>query len=53
LKNSRLEGLSSLYKKSYEKIENEEEGNTEKSKVVMVKLYLENVNKKIEKVIKD
>ncbi len=52
IENSRLEGLSSLYKKSYEKIENEKKEILKKVKYDG-ELYLENVNKKIEKVIKD
>ena len=52
IENSRLEGLSSLYKKSYEKIEKEKKEILRKVKTDG-DLYLENVNKKIEKVIKD
>ncbi len=52
IENSRLEGLSSLYKKSYEKIEKEKKEILKKVKYDG-ELYLENVNKKIEKVIKD
>jgi DNA mismatch repair protein MutS2 len=52
IENSRLEGLSDLYKKSYEKIEKEKKEILKKVKYDG-ELYLENVNKKIEKVIKD
>jgi DNA mismatch repair protein MutS2 len=52
IENSRLEGLSALYKKSYEKIEKEKKEILKKVKYDG-ELYLENVNKKIEKVIKD
>ncbi len=52
IENSRLEGLSSLYKKSYEKIEKEKKEILKKVKYDG-ELYLENVNKKIEKVIKE
>lgn len=52
IENSRLEGLSSLYKKSYEKIEKEKKEILRKVKTDG-DLYLENVNKKIEKVIKE
>jgi DNA mismatch repair protein MutS2 len=52
IENSRLEGLSALYKKSYEKIEKEKKDILKKVKSDG-ELYLENVNKKIEKVIKD
>ncbi|HCY77577.1 MAG TPA: endonuclease MutS2 [Ignavibacteriales bacterium] len=52
IENSRLEGLSALYKKSYEKIEKEKKEILKKIKSDG-ELYLENVNKKIEKVIKD
>jgi len=52
IENARLKGLSSTYKKSYEKLENEK-----KEILKKVKLdgedYLLEVNKKIEKVIKD
>jgi DNA mismatch repair protein MutS2 len=52
IENSRLEGLSALYKKSYEKIEKEKKEILKKVKYDG-EFYLENVNKKIEKVIKD
>jgi len=52
IENSRLEGLSALYKKSYEKIEKEKKEILKKVKYDG-ELYLENVNKKIEKTIKD
>ena len=52
IENSRLEGLSVLYKKSYEKIEKEKKEILKKVKYDGEQ-YLENVNKKIEKVIKD
>ncbi len=52
IENLRLEGLSALYKKSYEKIEKEKKEILKKVKYDG-ELYLENVNKKIEKVIKD
>ncbi|HEX9250633.1 MAG TPA: endonuclease MutS2 [Ignavibacteriaceae bacterium] len=52
IENSRLEGLSALYKKSYEKIEKEKKEILKKVKYDG-ELYLENVNKKIERVIKD
>jgi len=52
IENSRLEGLSALYKKSYEKIEKEKKDILKKVKYDG-ELYLENVNKKIEKTIKD
>ncbi len=52
IENSRLEGLSALYKKSYEKIEKEKKEILKKVKYDG-ELYLESVNKKIEKVIKD
>ena len=51
IENSRLEGLSALYKKSYEKIEKEKKEILKKVKYDG-ELYLENVNKKIENVIK-
>ena len=52
IENSRLESLSELYKKSYEKIEKEKKEILRKVKSEGDD-YLENVNKKIEKVIKD
>jgi DNA mismatch repair protein MutS2 len=52
IENSRLEGLSALYKKSYEKIEKEKKEILKKIKYDG-ELYLNDVNKKIEKVIKD
>ncbi|MDP2366211.1 MAG: endonuclease MutS2 [Ignavibacteria bacterium] len=52
IENSRLEGLSILYKNSYEKIEKEKKEILKKVKADG-DAYLENVNKKIEKVIKD
>jgi DNA mismatch repair protein MutS2 len=52
IENSRLEGLSTLYKKSYEKIENEKKEILKKVKYDG-EVYLNDVNKKIEKVIKD
>ncbi|MFZ1520189.1 MAG: endonuclease MutS2 [Ignavibacteriaceae bacterium] len=52
VENSRLEGLSMLYKKSYEKIEKEKKEILKKVKSDG-EAYLENVNSKIEKVIKD
>jgi DNA mismatch repair protein MutS2 len=52
IENSRLVGLSELYKKSYEKIEKEKKDILKKVKSEG-ETYLENVNKKIEKVIRD
>ena len=52
VENSRLEGLSILYKKSYEKIEKEKKEILRKVKSDG-EAYLENLNSKIEKVIKD
>lgn len=52
IENSRLTGLSELYKKSYEKIEKEKKEILKKVKAEG-EIYLESVNKKIEKVIKD
>lgn len=52
IENTRLKGLSALYKKSYEKIENEKKEILKKVKVES-DLYLDNVNKQIEKVIKE
>ncbi|MDY0083070.1 MAG: endonuclease MutS2, partial [Ignavibacteriaceae bacterium] len=52
IENSRLKGLSDLYKRSYEKIENEKKDILKKVKVES-NLYLDNVNKQIEKVIKE
>ena len=52
IENSRLYGLSELYKKSYEKIEKEKKEILKKVKAEG-EIYLENVNKKIEKVIKN
>ena len=52
IENSRLNGLSELYKKSYEKIEKEKKDILKKVKADG-EIYLENVNKKIEKVIKN
>ncbi|HMN25031.1 MAG TPA: Smr/MutS family protein, partial [Ignavibacteriaceae bacterium] len=52
IENSRLHGLSELYKKSYEKIEKEKKEILKKVKAEG-EIYLENVNRKVEKVIKD
>ena len=52
IENARLKGLSELYRKSYEKIEKEKKDILKKVKADG-DIYLENVNKKIEKVIKD
>jgi DNA mismatch repair protein MutS2 len=52
IENSRLKGLSELYKKSYEKIEKEKKDILKKVKADG-EIYLENVNKKIEQVIKN
>ena len=52
IENTRLKGLSDLYKRSYDKIEKEKKDILKKVKVES-DLYLENVNKKIEKVIKE
>jgi len=52
IENTRLKELSALYKKSYEKIENEKKEILKKVKVES-DLYLDNVNKQIEKVIKE
>jgi DNA mismatch repair protein MutS2 len=52
IENSRLEGLSALYKKSYEKIEKEKKEILKKVKADG-DIYLESVNKKIEKIIKE
>ena len=52
IENLRLSGLSELYRKSYEKIEKEKKDILKKVKADG-DAYLENVNKKIEKVIKD
>jgi len=52
IENSRLEGLSSLYKKSYDKIEQEKKEILKRVKSEG-NIYLDEVNKKIEKVIKD
>lgn len=50
--NSRLKGLSELYRKSYEKIEKEKKDILKKVKAEG-DAYLAGINKKIEKVIKD
>lgn len=52
IENTRLKGLSDLYKRSYDKIEKEKKDILKKVKIES-DLYLENVNKKIEKVIKE
>ncbi len=52
IENTRLKGLSDLYKRSYEKIENEKNQILKKVKAES-DLYLENVNKQVEKVIKE
>lgn len=52
IENSRLKGLSELYKKSYEKIEREKKDILKKVKADG-DAYLEGINKKIEKVIKE
>lgn len=52
IENTRLRGLSDLYKKSYDKIESEKKEILRKTKA-KGEAYLEDVNKKIEKVIKD
>ena len=52
LKIQDLHGLSELYKKSYEKIEKEKKEILKKVKAEG-EIYLENVNKKVEKVIKN
>lgn len=50
--NSRLKGLSNLYKQSYEKLEKEKKEILRKAKTEADK-YLEDVNRKVEKVIKE
>lgn len=50
--NTRLKGLSNLYKQSYEKLEKEKNEILRKAKIEADK-YLEDVNKKVEKVIKE
>ncbi|MDT3696930.1 MAG: endonuclease MutS2 [Ignavibacterium sp.] len=52
IENTRLKGLSALYKRSYEKIENEKKEILKKVKTES-DLYLDSVNKQIEKVIKE
>ena len=52
LENSRLSGLSNLYKKNLEKLEKEKKEILKKVKIES-DIYLENINKKIEKVIKN
>lgn len=52
IENSRLSGLSAMYKKSFEKLENEKKEILKKAKSE-AEIYLEGVNKKIEKVIKE
>lgn len=52
IENARLTGLSSAYKRSYEKLENEKKEILKKVKFE-AEDYLEGINKKIEKVIKD
>ena len=52
LENIRLSGLSNLYKKNVEKLENEKKEILNKAKSE-ADLYLVDINKKIEKVIKD
>lgn len=50
--NTRLKGLSNLYKQSYEKLEKEKKEILRKAKTEADK-YLEDVNRKVEKVIKE
>lgn len=50
--NARLKGLSNLYKQSYEKLEKEKKEILKKAKTEADR-YLEDVNKKVEKVIKE
>ncbi|MEP0860700.1 MAG: endonuclease MutS2 [Ignavibacterium sp.] len=50
--NTRLKGLSNLYKQSYEKLEKEKKDILRKAKTEADK-YLEDVNRKVEKVIKE
>lgn len=52
VENARLSGLSSMYKNSYEKLEKEKKEILKKVKLE-AEDYLNNINKKIEKVIKD
>lgn len=52
IENTRLKGLSDLYKRSFDKIEKEKKEILKKVKIDS-DLYLENVNKKIEKIIKE
>lgn len=52
IENTRLKGLSELYRKSYEKIEKEKKEILKKVKAEG-DAYLDGINKKIEKVIKD
>ncbi len=52
IENTRLKGLSDLYKRSYDKIEKEKKEILKKVKIES-ELYLNDVNKKIEKVIKE
>ncbi len=52
IENSRLHGLSELYKRSYDKIEKEKKEILKKVKAEG-EIYLENVNRKVEKAIKD
>jgi DNA mismatch repair protein MutS2 len=52
IENTRLTGLSGVYKKSYEKLESEKKDILKKVKLE-AEDYLEGINKKIEKVIKD
>lgn len=52
IENTRLHGLSNLYKKSYDKIEQEKKEILKKVKID-AEDYLQDINRKIEKVIKD
>lgn len=52
IENTRLKGLSSLYKNSYDKLESEKKEILKKTKAD-ADIYLKEINKKIEKVIKD
>ncbi|MCJ7554829.1 MAG: Smr/MutS family protein, partial [Ignavibacteriaceae bacterium] len=52
IENTRLKGLSNLYKNSYDKLESEKKEILKKTKAD-AEIYLKEINKKIEKVIKD
>ena len=52
IENTRLKGLSNLYKNSYDKLESEKKEILKKTKAD-AEIYLKGINKKIEKVIKD